>query len=153
MDPTLPTYLVETLDHAVARALWRQRLQGAISGLFAGIALLLAVFGIYAVISYAVAQRTREIGVRVALGATRRQVMALVLSHGAWLALIGIAAGVGGALALTRVLAGLLYEVRPTDPVTFIGVSVALGVVAVLAAAMPARRAATVDPLIAMRAE
>jgi putative ABC transport system permease protein len=79
--------------------------------------------------------------------------MALVLSHGARLALIGIAAGVGGALALTRVLAGLLYEVRPTDPVTFIGVSVALGVVAVLAAAMPARRAATVDPLIAMRAE
>jgi len=153
MDPTLPTYLIETLDHAVARTLWRQRLQGAISGIFAAIALLLAAFGIYAVISYAVAQRTRELGVRLALGATRGQVMALVLSQGTRLAVVGIAAGIAGALALTRLLAGLLYEVQPSDPMTFMAVSLALGIVAVVAAATPARRAAAVDPLIAMRAE
>ncbi len=153
MDTRLPTYLVQTLDHAVALALWRPRLQGQVFGIFAGLALVLAVFGIYAVISYTVAQRTRELGVRMALGATPRQMMALVLSHGARLALIGVAIGVAGALALTRLLTGLLYDVRPTDPATFIGVSLLLGCAAVLAAVTPARRAARVDPLIAMRAE
>lgn len=154
MDPRLPMYLVQSLDHAVAGALWRQRLQAQVFGVFASLALLLASIGIYAVISYAVAQRTRELGVRMALGATRGQVMALVLSHSARLALIGVAIGVvAGALALTRVLAGLLYEVRPSDPTTFVGVSLVLGLVAMLATVTPARRAARVDPLIAIRAE
>jgi len=153
MDAALPTYLVQTLDQVVARALWRQRLQGRVLGLFAGLALLLAVFGIYGVISYTVAQRTREFGVRMALGATRGQVFALVLAQGGRLALLGVGIGVALALALTRVLASLLYEVKPTDPATFISASVALGAVAVLAAITPAWRAAKVDLMVVLRYE
>jgi len=153
MDAGLPTYLVQTLERVVTRTLWRQRLQGRVLGIFASLALLLAVCGIYGVISYAVAQRTRELGVRLALGATRGQVFALVLGQGARLALLGLLIGVAAALALTRVLAGLLYEVRPTDPATLIGVSVVLGTVTVLAAVTPAWRATKVDPVVALRSE
>ena len=153
MDPRVPTYLIQTFDQTVARALWRQRLQGEVFGIFAMLAVLLAAFGIYAVISYVIAQRTRELGVRAALGATRGQMILLVLGQTARLTITGIAIGVAGAFGLTRVIAGLLYEVRPTDPLTFIGVSLALGLVAMSAAASPARRAANADPLIAMRAE
>jgi ABC-type antimicrobial peptide transport system permease subunit len=105
------------------------------------------------VISYAVAQRTRELGVRIALGATRRDVLRLVLAQGARLAVIGIAIGVVGALGLARVVASLLHGVGPTDPLTFVAVSVTLAAVAVAACYVPARRATRVDPLVAMRAE
>jgi putative ABC transport system permease protein len=153
LDPTVPAYRVQTFEDVVSRSLWRQRLQGQVLGVFATLALVLASVGLYGVIAYAVAQRTRELGVRVALGATQRHVLALVLGQGARLTLVGVAIGTAGALALTRVLASLLYGVEPTDPVTFLAVPTALAAVAVLATYAPARRAMKVDPLVAMRAE
>jgi putative ABC transport system permease protein len=153
LDPDVPAYAVEPFDYIVSRSLWRQRFQGQVLGAFAALALLLAMVGIYGVISYAVAQRTRELGVRMALGATRRHVLALVLGQGTRLALAGVAIGIAGALALSRVVASLLYGVRPTDPVTFVGVPFVLAGVALVASYVPARRATRVDPLVAMRAE
>jgi putative ABC transport system permease protein len=153
MDPDRPMYLVQTLEGAVERTLWRERLQGQVLGIFAALALLLTVFGIYGVVSYAVAHRTRELGLRIALGATRRQLLVMVLAQGLRLALLGVAFGVAGALALTRLLTGLLYEIRPTDPATFAGIAVLLGAVAVVAALAPALRAARVDPIVALRCE
>jgi putative ABC transport system permease protein len=115
--------------------------------------MLLAITGMYGVISYAVAQRTRELGVRMALGASRRQVIVLVVGQGARLALLGVALGLAGALALTRVLSALLYGVKATDALTFALVPLLLGAVAVAACWLPARRASQIDPLVAMRAE
>jgi putative ABC transport system permease protein len=153
LDPAVPAFRVQTFDEVVSRSLWRQRLQGKVLGVFAALALTLASVGLYGVIAYAVAQRTRELGVRVALGATRRQVLGLVLGHGVRLTLVGVALGAVGALALSRVMTSLLYGVKPTDPVTFLVVPLALAAVAVLASYAPARRATKVDPLVAMRAE
>jgi putative ABC transport system permease protein len=120
---------------------------------FAVLALVLAAVGVYGVISYAVAQRTRELGVRLALGASRRQVLGLVLRQGARLAVVGVAIGLAGALALTRVVASLLYGVAALDPLTFAVVPIVLAAAAILATLAPARRATRVDPLIAMRAD
>ena len=153
LDPGVPAFRVQTFEEAVSRSLWRQRLQGEVLGVFAALALLLASVGLYGVIAYAVAQRTRELGVRMALGATRRHVLGLVLGQGARLTFIGVAVGTLGALALTRVIASLLYGVAPTDPFTFLAVPTALAAVALLASYAPARRAMLVDPLVAMRAE
>jgi predicted permease len=153
LDPDVPVYQVLTLEQQVSRSLWRQRMQGQVLGIFAALALLLAVVGIYGVISYAVAQRTRELGVRIAMGASRRQVLALVLGQGARLALAGVALGLLGALALSRVIASLLYEVDALDPVTFGAVPLLLAAVALLATWVPARRATRVDPLIAIRGD
>jgi putative ABC transport system permease protein len=153
LDADLPVYQVQSLEQAVDRSLWRQRLQGQVLGLFAALALILAAVGIYGVISYGVAQRTRELGVRMALGASRRQVVGLVVRDGIRLIALGVIIGLGGALALTGILSKLLYQVGATDPVTFIGVPVLLAVVAIGACWIPARRAARVDPLVAMRAE
>lgn len=153
LDADLPLFQVQTLEDAVARSLWRARLQGRVLGIFAALAMVLATMGIYGVISYAVAQRTRELGVRVALGASRRQVVALVVTQGVRLALIGVTVGLAGALILTRVLSRLLYGVQATDPLTFIAVPLVLGAVAVVATWIPALRAARVDPLISMRAD
>ncbi|MDQ3995464.1 MAG: ABC transporter permease, partial [Gemmatimonadota bacterium] len=153
LDPAVPAFRIQTFEEVVSRSLWRQRLQGEVLGVFAALALLLASVGLYGVIAYAVAQRTRELGVRMALGATRRHVLRLVLGHGARLTLIGVALGTVGALVLTRVVASLLYGVRPTDPLTFLAVPAVLTAVAVLASYAPARRAMRVDPLVAMRAE
>ena len=153
LDPDVPAYGVQSFEQVVSRSLWRQRLQGTTLGVFAALALVLAVVGIYGVISYIVAQRMRELGVRVALGASSRQVLALVLGHGARLTLVGVLVGMVGALALTRVLARLLYGVAPTDLLTFIAVPLLLAAVAVIATWIPARRATKVDPVIAMRAE
>jgi putative ABC transport system permease protein len=122
-------------------------------GIFAALALLLATVGIYGVISYTVAQRTREIGVRVALGAQRRNVLALVLGQGMRLVAIGIAIGVLGALALTRTLSSLLYGVSATDATTYATVPLVLGAIALAATYLPASRATRVDPLTAIRAE
>jgi putative ABC transport system permease protein len=122
-------------------------------GAFAMLALLLAAVGIYGVIAYSVSQRTQEIGVRMALGAGRWDVLRMILGQGAILAAIGIAIGLAGALALTRLLADLLFSVQPTDPATFVAVSMLLAVVSVCAGFLPARRATRIDPLAALRWE
>ena len=153
LDADVPAYQVRTLEQQVSRSLWRQRLQGQVLGVFAGLAMMLASVGLYGVISYTVAQRTRELGVRVALGATRRDVIALVLAQGLRLTLLGVVVGIVGALALTRVVGSLLHGVRPTDPFTFVAVPLVLAVVALAASYVPALRATHVDPLMTMRAE
>jgi putative ABC transport system permease protein len=153
LDPDVPASLVQSFEQVVARSLWRQRLQGTTVGVFASLALVMAIVGIYGVISYTVAQRTRELGVRVALGASSRQVGALVLGHAARLTAAGVLLGLAGAFAATRTLARLLTGVAPTDPLTFISVPLLLAAVALLASWIPARRATRVDPVVAMRAD
>ena len=153
LDADVPAYQVKSIDQAIARSLWRQRMQGQVLGVFATLALLLASVGLYGVISYAFAQRTRELGVRVALGATRRDVLTLVIAQGLRLTIVGVVVGVAGALALGRVIGSLLHGVHPNDPFTFVFVPLMLAAVGLLASYVPARRATRVDPLLAMRAE
>ncbi|HET9766450.1 MAG TPA: FtsX-like permease family protein, partial [Thermoanaerobaculia bacterium] len=153
LDRDAPPYRVETFEQTVARTLWRQRLQGQTLGLFAALALLLAVVGLYGVVAYSVAQRRREIGVRVALGATRRQVVGVIVGQGARLALRGIAIGLLVALFATRLLADLLYEVRPHDLAIFVAIPLLLAAVALVASWLPAMAAARVAPQAALRAE
>ena len=153
IDPQMAIYDVKTMSDAVSESLWRPRLQGQVLGIFAVLALLLATVGIYGVISYTVAQRTREIGVRVALGAQRSHVLAMVLRQSAVLASVGVAIGIGAALIVSRSLATLLYGVSATDLVSFAVVPAILGVVTIVATYLPARRATRVDPLIAIRTE
>jgi putative ABC transport system permease protein len=153
IDPQLAMYDVRTMSDVVSQSLWRQRLQGQVLGIFAALALVLATVGIYGVISYTVAQRTREIGVRVALGAQRGHVLAMVVRQGAALATAGVVIGIGAALVVSRSLASLLYGVSATDLVSFAVVPAILGVVTVIATYLPARRATRVDPLIAIRTE
>ena len=152
-DPSLPVTRITTLDALVSDSLSPRRFSAVLIGVFAVLALLLAAAGIYGVMSYAVEQRRREIGVRMALGAQPRAILGLVVGRGARLALIGIAAGTAGALALTRLLASLLYGVRPTDPLTFLGVALLLVCVALLACYVPALRAMRVEPMAALRYE
>ena len=153
LDPDVPAYAVQSLDEAVGRSLWRQRLQGEVLGAFAALALLLAAVGIYGVLSYSVAQRTRELGVRMALGATVPRVLAMVLAQGARLAAAGVALGLAASLVATRALEGLLYGVTAADPLTFVAVPLALAAVALLATLIPAQRATRVDPAVALRAD
>ena len=122
-------------------------------GAFAGLALLLSSIGIYGVISYLVGQQTREIGIRMALGAQRKDVLRLILGNGARMALLGIAIGIVAALGLTRLMAKMLYGVSATDPLTFVVVALVLVLVALAACYIPARRAMRVDPLVALRYE
>jgi putative ABC transport system permease protein len=152
-DPTLPLFNVQTGEEARLNTFWQFRLFGWMFSIFGVIALALASVGVYGVLSYAVSQRTQEIGVRMALGASRRSVFALIVLHGAKLAAIGIMCGVVGAAAVTRVVASLLYDVTATDPLSFAGTAAFLGVVALVASYLPARRATSVDPMIALRAE
>ncbi|HEX4682913.1 MAG TPA: ABC transporter permease [Gemmatimonadaceae bacterium] len=150
-DPLVPAYRVLSMDANIERSYWQQALYGKMFGAFAAIALVLAAVGVYGVISYAVSQRTQEIGVRVALGAQRRDVLALIVGHGAFLGGIGIAIGLAGALAVTRTLRTLLFGVSPFDVASFAGVAGVLAVIALLASYFPARRAARVDPVEALR--
>ena len=146
-------YGEETMDQVVSRSLSPQRFVMALLGVFAGLALLLASVGIYGVISYVAGQRTHEIGVRMALGAQKMDVLRLIIGQGARMALIGVAIGVAGAFGLTRLMASQLYMVSATDPLTFTAVSLLLITVALAACYVPARRAAKVDPMVALRYE
>src|SRR5262249_2081981 len=137
----------------VAESVKPQRFSMTLVGLFAVVALGLAVIGIYGVLANSVAQETHDIGVRMALGATSGAVMWSVLRRALTLMGLGVAIGSAGALALTRVLSGMLYEIRPTDAATFLGAAVLLAVIAVAAGLLPAWRATRVDPLLALRAE
>jgi predicted permease len=153
LDPALPLYGVDPLSDLVADSLVRPRFLSLLLGAFSVIALTLAAVGIYGVMSYAVSQRTPEIGVRMALGARSSDVMKMVMGQGSKLAVAGIGIGLAGAFALTRVMSTLLFEVSVTDPVTFAAVVALLVVIALLACWVPARRATKVDPLIALRNE
>jgi putative ABC transport system permease protein len=144
---------IETLDQILANSSAEPRFQTALVGSFGVLGLLLAVIGVYGVISYSVVQRTHEIGVRMALGAQRKDVLYMILREGMLLAVYGTAAGIGGALALTRVLRGILFEIGPTDPATFVGVAIFLTIAALAACYIPARRATCVDPMLALRSE
>jgi ABC-type antimicrobial peptide transport system permease subunit len=141
------------MEEAVSQSLGDRRFSLSLLGAFAGLALALALVGIYGVMSYSVAQRTREIGIRMALGAAHGRVLRLVVGQGLRLAGLGLAIGIGCALALSGVLRTLLFGVTATDPVTYAAVAAALGAVALGACWLPARRAARVDPAIALRAE
>ena len=153
LDPELAVFGVESMTQILARSIWQPKLQALLVGAFAVIALVLAAVGVYGVVSYAVAQRTREIGVRIALGAQRSAVLRLVIAQGVRLTLIGVAVGLAGSLAGARLLEGLLFGVRARDPLTFGGVPILLFLVAVIACYLPARRAANVDPAVALRAD
>jgi len=153
MDAQASLYYVAPMEQVVASTISRPRLYATLLGIFSMVGLGLAVIGIYGVMSYSVAQRTREIGIRVALGARRGQVIALVLGHSALLTVVGIVAGLSGAAMLSRYLEGLLFGVTPLDPITFATATVLFAVVALAAASGPVRRATGVDPLVALRAE
>jgi putative ABC transport system permease protein len=152
-DPTLPVFDARSMEEVRKLGFWSQRLFGWMFAMFGIVALVLASVGVYGVIAYGVTQRTQEIGVRVALGAQPADVIKLVLRNGAILALTGIAIGLVGAFALTRVIKSLLTDVSSTDPLSFIGVTLFLAAVALLASYVPARRATKVDPLTALRSE
>ena len=141
----------ETLDRAIGRMTMAPRFNGMLLAGFAGIAFVMAMIGVYSVLAFAVTQRTQEIGVRIALAARPRQVLVLVLREGALMMTVGSVAGVCGTLLLTRYMKGLLYEVSPGDPRTYIGVLLVLGIAGALATCLPARRAAAVDPTLALR--
>jgi putative ABC transport system permease protein len=153
VDRTQPIFGVMTLDQALAESIAPRRFNLLLFGTFAAAALLLALIGIYGVIAFAVAQRTHEIGVRMALGAQRRDVVQMVMRQGMSIASAGIVVGIASAFALTRVLASLLYEVTPTDPATFATVAAVLAITALAACGAPALRAALVDPIVALRCE
>jgi putative ABC transport system permease protein len=152
LDANLPVSF-EAMGQIFARSTATRRYNVILLGAFAALALLLAVIGIYGVMSYAVSQGAREIGIRVALGAQARDILKLVVGQGLLLTLIGVGAGIAGALALTRLFANLLFEVTTTDPLTFVGMPVLLASVALVACYIPARRATKVDPLVALRRE
>jgi len=152
-DPDVPLYGVKTMPVYLDRLLSLPKSVAALVSLFAVIALVMAAVGLYGVISFAVARRTKEIGLRIAVGAGRGDVMWMVLKHGMLLAAAGIAIGIGAALALMRLTAGLLYGVGPNDPETFIAGALLLAGVALFASYVPARRATRLDPSIALRYE
>ena len=153
LDPELPAFEFKTMDQRLSDALTRRRFSTTLLGVFATVALVLAAIGIYGVMAYSVTQRTQEIGIRMALGAQPRKIMMLVMRHSFILVVLGVVFGIGGALALTRVMSSLLYGVSATDALTYLTPPLILGVVALLASYFPARRASRVDPTIALRSE
>ncbi len=153
IDANLPVFEVRTMEERLFESVAQPRFRTVLLGVFAALALVMAVVGLYAVMAVSVAQRTHELGIRIALGAQRRDVIGMVLGQGIKLVSLGIMIGLAGAWALTRVLTTLLYGVKPTDPLTFVAVPVLLIAVAILACWLPARQAASVDPLTALRYE
>jgi hypothetical protein len=153
VDPLIPTGAVRSMDQVLSRSLALRSFMRTLLSFFAAAALLLACVGIYGVISYAVSQRTREIGVRMALGARRADVLRLVLAEAMKLILIGVALGVAAALALTKAMAGFLYGVSAADPFIFLSMTLLMMIVSLAACYVPARRAIRVDPMVALRYE
>ena len=153
LDSSLAVYHVRTMDEVIADNMQDTSLQAFLLGVFAALGLLLAAVGLYGVMAYMVIQRTHEIGIRMALGAQQRDVLKLVMRHGAALTAIGVAIGVAGALGLTRLMSALLFGVTATDPATYASVAILLAIVALAACYIPARRATCVDPMAALRYE
>jgi len=153
VDAEVPLLNIRTMDESVSSSLSSQRFTMLLLAAFAGTALLLAAAGIYGVMAYLVTRRTREIGVRMALGAVAGDVLRLVIGQGMWTTIVGMAIGIGGSFALTRTMQSLLFGVSTTDPLTLAGVLVLLAAVSFLACWIPARRATRVDPLVALRYE
>jgi ABC-type antimicrobial peptide transport system permease subunit len=153
LNPALPIRDVRTMEELVGEALAPARWSLLLLGIFAGIAVVIALLGVFGVLSYVVSQSTRELGIRIALGATPGAVRSLVMRRALVLVALGLTAGLFGATLLTRFMKTLLYEVSPTDPMTFVGVTAAMVAAAVLASYLPARRATRVDPVVALRAE
>jgi ABC-type antimicrobial peptide transport system permease subunit len=153
LDPAQPVYQVRRLRDWVDESASQPRFTTTLSGTFALVALLLAAVGVYGVLSYSVAQRMQEIGLRMAIGARRAQIVAMVLRGGLSWALAGIAIGLIGAFAISRVLGTLLFEVKPRDPITYATAGVMLAAIAAIACCIPAARATRIDPVIALRAD
>jgi putative ABC transport system permease protein len=153
VNKDIPLANVRTMQEVIANSVQRRRFSMLLFTIFAAVAMLLAAVGLYGVMSYSVAQRTKEIGIRMALGARRPDVVALVVKQGMALVLMGIAAGTTLALGMTRLISGMLFGITATDPLTFAAVVALLGAVAFLANYLPARRAASVDPMVALRYE
>jgi len=153
IDAEQPVYNIRTMEEAVALSSFQQRISALLLGIFAAVALVLAAVGIYGVMSYSVSARTQELGIRMAIGATRSDVLRLVLMQVAGLAAVGLVIGVGLLVAAGRALSRLLYGVEPTDPLTIAAVAITLGSVALVAGWIPAWRASRVSPLQALRYE
>jgi ABC-type antimicrobial peptide transport system permease subunit len=153
IDPTLPLFSVRTMDEVIGEQAQGEQFLSGLVGSFAALALLLAAIGIYGVLSYAVSSRTREIGIRISLGATHLRVLSGILGEGMRLVIAGFAIGAAGAFASGRILSSLLHEVKPGDPAVFLAATGFLGLVALAACYLPARRAARLDPMVALREE
>jgi putative ABC transport system permease protein len=153
IDPDVPVYDIATMDQRLQDSVARQRFAMTMLAAFAGFALILAAIGLYGVLSFLVSQGTAEIAIRMALGAQRGRILAQVFREGMGLAVAGIVAGLAGGVVLTRLMAGLLFGVSPSDPATFAAVALLLGLVALAACYFPARRAMRVEPMAALRAE
>ena len=153
LDPGLPMSSVRTMDEWVSNNAAQPRLNAVLLAVFAAVAMLIAAIGIYGVLAYSVNQRTREIGLRMALGAPRHQVLRLIMREGMTVGAIGIGVGVAGALALSRVLGSLVFDVQVRDPLTYVAVAAALALVAIAACVIPARKASRVDPMVALRCD
>jgi ABC-type antimicrobial peptide transport system permease subunit len=153
VDKNAPIYSVTTMDQLASQSVADPRFRVLLLGSFGALGLVLAAVGIYGVISCSVSQRTREIGVHMAMGAQRPDILRLVVGHELLLSVAGVGIGAAGALALTRVLRTLLFEITPTDPLTFASVTISLFLVALAASYVPARRAMRVDPMVALRYE
>jgi ABC-type antimicrobial peptide transport system permease subunit len=153
IDPNIPIYGVQTMQQYVDQNVEQPRMSVVLLTGFGGLALILALMGIYGVVAYSVAERTQEIGIRMALGATRRGVIRLVLGHAILLIATGVALGLGASLALSSIMRSLLFQVSERDPSTFLAIAVTLAAVGLAASILPARRATRVDPLVALRAE
>jgi hypothetical protein len=153
MDSNLPVFNVHTQTELIDQLLYQERMIAKLSGFFGALALVLACVGLYGLLSYEVSRRTREIGIRMALGAQPRDVLRLVVGQGVLLAIVGAAAGIGVALGVTRYLKSMLFDIHANDPATMIGVAVVLTLVALAACYIPARRATRVDPMVALRYE
>jgi putative ABC transport system permease protein len=153
IDSRVPVFGLQVGEQNLAHAYWAPRVAAGLGTALGLLVLVLATMGLYSVMTYTVSRRTREIGIRVALGAQGRDVLKLVIRQGLILVMVGMVIGLGGALALTRILSSLLYGISASDPLTFVGVAALLALVALLACWIPARRATKVDPMIALRHE